>query len=91
MLDNIKLANDLLLIRLSDTTTSGKFELEKKEYQRKNIGIIEKKANYKSSDLPFVLEVGDKVVFDENVSIDFEYEGTRYCTASIYDIQGVIR
>ena len=42
MLSNLKLAYNLILIRLSDTTTSGTFELEKKEYQRKNIGIIEK-------------------------------------------------
>ena len=92
MLSNIELADDLVLIRLSDTTTSGKFELEKKEYQRKNIGTIEKISNNpKTTKFPLALEIGGKVVFDESISIDFEYQGTKYCIASIYDIQGVMK
>lgn len=92
MLSNLKLAYNLILIRLSDTTTSGTFELEKKEYQRKNIGIIEKISDdYNPREYPFALEIGDKIIFDENSAIDFEYQGTKYCIANLYDTKGVIK
>lgn len=76
--------NKILLQPTPEASSS--FSTERKRYDRKSIGIVKGVSNYISN-----LKEGDKVVFNDTNSIDFELEGEGYSIIGPEDIVAYIK
>lgn len=66
-----------------DNSSSSSFASEHKKYDRKSIATVVAISEHSDSDY----RVGDKVIFDDRYSIDFQLNGKDY---SIVDIEEVV-
>ncbi len=89
LLENIELKSGKMLIQPTQEASSS-FSTESKKYDRKAIGVI--KGVCKDDDFSeYDFHIGDKVIFNDEDSIDFTIDGTSLSVIDEYDIVAIIR
>lgn len=89
LLENIELKPEKILIQPTKEASSS-FSTESKKYDRKAIGVV--KGISKQGRLSgYDFNVGDKVIFNDEDSIDFTIDGVALSIIDAYDIVAKIR
>lgn len=83
-MQNIELEKDYVLLEPVAGTSS--FSTETRKYDRKAIAIVRGISQGEEE-----LKPGDKIIFDDKDSIDFELEGQKLCIVSVFDIVARIK
>lgn len=73
-------------ICVQPVTDNGSFTSEHKKYDRRSIAIIRDISDYLTG-----IEVGDKVIYDDSHSIDFNINGTELSIIGPDDIVATIK
>lgn len=87
LIQNIELKPNKILVQPSTVATSS-FSVETKKYDRKSVGVIK---GVGLGVTPSETKIGDKIIYDDSHSIDFNLEGEGYSIIGPEDIVAYIK